>query len=137
MPASARNNLREDEQIWLTSAGAHAISQSEYPLQSVRMHVAHDISTMKCDIEYPIGFNPLSRVQDEALLVSAKKDLIRFKTLVDKSVQTMQSLEQQGEGRPACSFDRGRRCLNRDGKDPARLYDARKCHTPPPLRKFS
>ena len=35
------------------------------------------------------------KAQDEALLVSAKKDLIRFKTLVDKSVQTMQSLEQQ------------------------------------------
>jgi multidrug efflux system membrane fusion protein len=35
------------------------------------------------------------KAQDEALLVSAKKDLIRFKTLVDKSVQTQQSLEQQ------------------------------------------
>ena len=33
--------------------------------------------------------------QDEALLTAAKKDLIRFRTLVDKSVQTLQSLEQQ------------------------------------------
>jgi multidrug efflux system membrane fusion protein len=35
------------------------------------------------------------KAQDEALLVAAKKDLIRFRTLVDKSVQTQQSLEQQ------------------------------------------
>jgi multidrug efflux system membrane fusion protein len=35
------------------------------------------------------------KAQDQALLVSAQKDLIRFKTLVDKSVQTQQSLEQQ------------------------------------------
>jgi multidrug efflux system membrane fusion protein len=35
------------------------------------------------------------KAQDEALLISAQKDLIRFKALVDKSVQTQQSLEQQ------------------------------------------
>ena len=35
------------------------------------------------------------KAQDQALLFSAQKDLTRFKTLVDKSVQTQQSLEQQ------------------------------------------
>lgn len=35
------------------------------------------------------------KVQDEALLVSAQKDLVRSKTLVDKSFQTQQVVDQQ------------------------------------------